>query len=58
MNPNTDQCFGYLAQSLDFDYWMVPMINSYYYGVFPQVTSKALQSFKHVFQKIVAEHRN
>eukprot|EP01124_Arcella_intermedia_P030060 TRINITY_DN6492_c0_g1_i1.p1 TRINITY_DN6492_c0_g1~~TRINITY_DN6492_c0_g1_i1.p1 ORF type:complete len:641 (+),score=156.36 TRINITY_DN6492_c0_g1_i1:44-1966(+) len=53
MNPNTDNCFGYLAMALDIDYWIVPQINSYYYGQFNALDQLGIRAITNVLQTIL-----
>jgi len=55
MNPNTDNCFGYLAIGLDLDYWIVPQINSYYYGQFGGLDEIGLRAVVNVLETILDE---
>ncbi len=34
LKPNCNRCFGYMAMALGLDYWMVPQVNSSYYGYY------------------------
>eukprot|EP01126_Amoeba_proteus_P040586 TRINITY_DN4333_c0_g1_i3.p1 TRINITY_DN4333_c0_g1~~TRINITY_DN4333_c0_g1_i3.p1 ORF type:complete len:545 (-),score=82.13 TRINITY_DN4333_c0_g1_i3:49-1683(-) len=57
MNPNTDQCFGYLARALDLDYWLIPQLTSYYYGVYGHLDDVAMNAVVDVIQTIVREKK-
>ena len=32
LQPNVNRCFGYMAMSLELDYWLVPQMSSSYHG--------------------------
>jgi len=55
MNPNTDNCFGYLAVALDLDYWIIPQLNSFYYGQFGKLDELALRAIINVLETILHE---
>jgi len=57
MKPYNDNCFGALAMSLDLDFWAIPQIHSYYYGVYPEMSANGLDAVINVVQTILTERR-
>jgi len=55
MKPNNDNCFGSLASSLGIDYWLIPQINSFYYGVYPPVDDLGIRALVNVVKQILKE---
>jgi len=53
MKPYNDNCFGAEAMALDLDFWVIPNIHSYYYGVYPTVSDEAIEVLKETVKTIL-----
>jgi tetratricopeptide (TPR) repeat protein len=46
MKPQCNRCFGYIAMALNFDYWVVPEVTTFYHLKYQMSTKKAAAVMK------------